>query len=133
MAQRDLHVSHLVHDARLRETTLARPYIIRYRVDPDRVVILRVRHGARRLTRPGTLYVGVTSNIARRVWEHRSSAIGGFVRDYGVRRLVFVELHESMADAILREKRLKKWRRAWKPELIERLNPQGRDLYDEPA
>jgi putative endonuclease len=72
----------------------------------------------------GTLYIGVTSDIARRAWEHRSNAVGGFVRDYGVHRLVFVEFHETMADAILREKRIKKWRRAWKLELIERDNPQ---------
>ena len=55
----------------------------------------------------------------------------GFFRDYGVHRLVLVEFHQTMADAILREKRLKKWRRAWKLELIERHNPQWRDLYDE--
>ena len=59
------------------------------------------------------------------------NAAAGFVRDYGVHRLVLVEFHETMADAILREKRLKKWRRAWKLELIERHNPQLRDLYDE--
>jgi putative endonuclease len=81
--------------------------------------------------RNGTLYVGVTSDIARRAWQHRSNAVGGFVRDYGVHRLVFVEFHETIADAILREKRIKKWRRAWKLELIERHNPQWRDLYDE--
>ena len=66
----------------------------------------------------------VLGNIVR-------NAVGGFVRDYGVHRLVFVEFHETMADAILREKRIKKWRRAWKLELIERHNPQWRDLYDE--
>jgi putative endonuclease len=71
--------------------------------------------------------------IARRAWEHRSNAVGGFVRDYGVHRLVFVEFHETMTDAILREKRIKKWRRAWKLELIERDNPQWRDLWDELA
>jgi putative endonuclease len=81
--------------------------------------------------RNGTLYIGVTNDIARRAWEHRSNGVGGFVRDYGVRRLVLVEFHETMADVILREKRLKKWRRAWKLELIERHNPQWRDLYDE--
>jgi putative endonuclease len=81
--------------------------------------------------RNGTLYTGVTSDIARRAWQHRSNAVHGFVRDYGVHRLVFVEFHETMADAILREKRLKKWRRAWKLELIEHDNPQGRDLYDQ--
>ena len=80
--------------------------------------------------RNGTLYVGVTSDLARRVWQHRLIAVGGFVRDYGVRRLVFVEFHETMADAILREKRIKKWRRAWKLELIEGQNPGWRDLYD---
>ena len=66
----------------------------------------------------------VLGNIVR-------NAVGGFVRDYGVHRLVFVEFHETMADAILREKRIKKWRRTWKLELIERHNPQWRDLYDE--
>ena len=74
--------------------------------------------------RNGTLYVGVTSDIARRAWQHRSNAVGAFVRDYGVHRLVFVEFHETMADAILREKRIKKWRRTWKLELIERHNRQ---------
>jgi putative endonuclease len=81
--------------------------------------------------RNGTLYVGVTSDLARRVWEHRSNAITSFVQDYSVYRLVFAEFHETMADAILREKRIKKWRRAWKLELIERDNPQWRDLYSD--
>ena len=80
--------------------------------------------------RNGTLYVGVTSDIARRAWQHRWNAVVGFLRDYGVHRLVFIEFHETMADAILREKRIKKWRCAWKLELIERHNPQWRDLYD---
>ena len=80
--------------------------------------------------RSGTLYVGVTSDIARRAWQHRSNGVGVFVRDYGVHPLVFVEFHEIIADAILREKRIKKWRRAWKLELIERHNPQWHDLYD---
>jgi putative endonuclease len=79
----------------------------------------------------GTLYTGVTSDIARHAWQHRSNAVDGFVCDYGVHRLVFVEFYETMADAILREKRIKKWRRAWKLELIERHNPQWRDLCDE--
>lgn len=81
--------------------------------------------------RNGTLYVGGTSDIARRIWEHRSNAVGGFVRDHGVHRLVLVELHETMADTILREKCIKKWRRTWKLELIERHNRQWRDLYEE--
>jgi putative endonuclease len=83
--------------------------------------------------RNGIFYVGVTSHIARRAWQHRSNAVGGFVRDYGVHRLVLVEFHETIADAILREKRIKKWRRAWKLELIERDNSQWRDLYDQLA
>jgi putative endonuclease len=81
--------------------------------------------------RNGTLYVGVTSDLARRVWQHRSNAVSGFVSDYRVYSLVFMEFHETMADAILREKRIKKWRRTWKLELIERQNPQWRDLYVE--
>ena len=59
--------------------------------------------------RNGTLYIGVTADLARRVWQHLSNAVAGFVRDYSVCRLVFAEFHESMADAILREKRIKKW------------------------
>jgi putative endonuclease len=73
--------------------------------------------------RNGTLYTGVTADLARRVWQHRSNSVDGFVRDYHIYRLVHVEFHETMADAILREKRLKKWRRAWKLELAERDNP----------
>ena len=79
------------------------------------------------------LYIGVTSDLGGRVWQHRSNAVDGFVRDHHVHRLVFAEFHQTMADAILREKRIKKWRRAWKLELIERENPQWRDLYDELA
>jgi len=81
--------------------------------------------------RNGTLYVGVTSDLATRVWQHRSSAVDGFTRHYHVHRLVFAEFHQTMADAILRERRIKKWRRAWKLELIESQNPQWRDLYEE--
>jgi putative endonuclease len=81
--------------------------------------------------RNGTFYVGVKSDMARRVWQHRSNTVGGFVRDYAVYTLVFVEFHDTMADAILREKRIKKWRRAWKLELIERHNPRWRDLCDD--
>jgi putative endonuclease len=80
-----------------------------------------------------TLYVGVTSDLARRVSEHRSGAVDGFTRDYGIRRLVFAEFHDTMEDAIVREKRVKRWRRAWKLELIEQHNPQWRDLYEELA
>ena len=83
--------------------------------------------------RNGTLYVDVTGDLALRIWQHRSNAVAGFVQDYGVHRLVFVEFHSTMEAAILHEKRLKKWRRAWKLELIERHNPQWRDLNDELA
>jgi len=81
--------------------------------------------------RNGTLYVGVTSDIARRAWTHRYGETKGFTARYGVHRLVYVELHATMLDAILREKQIKKWRRAWKIRLIEQDNPQWRDLYDD--
>ena len=78
--------------------------------------------------RNGTLYVGVTSDAARRIAEHRGDAADGFTQRYGVRRLVYAEFHETMLDAIQREKQLKKWRRQWKLELIENANPAWRDL-----
>ncbi len=81
--------------------------------------------------RHGTLYVGVTGDLGRRVWERKTDAIDGFTKRYQVHVLVYAEFHATMADAILREKRLKKWRRAWKIILIERANPAWRDLYDE--
>ena len=81
--------------------------------------------------RNGTLYVGVTGDVAKRVWEHRSGAVPGFTRQYAVHMLVYVEFHEAMPDAILREKQIKKWRRAWKLALIEEGNPDWRDLYQE--
>lgn len=79
----------------------------------------------------GTLHIGVTSDIARRVWEHRSGAVDSFTRRYGVYRLVYAEFHETMPDAILREKQMKKWRRQWKLDLIEPDNLEWRDLYAE--
>ena len=78
--------------------------------------------------RNGTLYVGVTSDVARRVWEHKSGAVAGFTRKYSVYLLVYAEFPETMPAAILREKQLKKWRRKWKLDLIERDNPEWRDL-----
>ncbi|WP_341895983.1 GIY-YIG nuclease family protein [Ferrovibrio terrae] len=81
--------------------------------------------------RNGTLYVGVTSDLAQRIWQHRSGAVDGFSKQYAVYRLVHAEFHDTMADAILREKRIKKWRRAWKLALIEATNPDWRDLYDD--
>ena len=79
----------------------------------------------------GTLYVGVTSDIARRVWEHKSDAIDGFTKKYGIHILVYYEIHATMPDAILREKQMKRWNREWKIKLIQQLNPQWRDLYED--
>jgi putative endonuclease len=81
--------------------------------------------------RRGTLYVGVTADLVRRVWQHREGTLGGFTQCYGVKQLVWYEPHGSMEAAIVREKSLKKWRRAWKLELVEGSNPQWRDLWDE--
>ena len=83
--------------------------------------------------RNGTLYVGVTGEPLRRVWEHKSGEIEGFTKQYGVKLLVYLEVHPTMSEAILREKQIKKWRRAWKIALIQRDNPKWRDLYDEIA
>lgn len=79
----------------------------------------------------GTLYVGVTNDIVRRTWEHRTDAVEGFTQRYQIHRLVHAEFHETMPDAILREKQIKKWRCAWKIKLIAEVNPTWRDLYDE--
>lgn len=80
--------------------------------------------------RNGTLYTGVTSDPIRRIWEHREGAGSSFARRYGVTMLVWFELHSTMDEAILREKRIKKWNRAWKLRLIEEMNPDWRDLYE---
>jgi putative endonuclease len=80
--------------------------------------------------RNGTLYVGVTSDLAHRIEGHRSGAVSAFTRKYGVHIVVFAELHDSMESAMMRERQIKKWRRAWKLELIERDNPQWRDLLE---
>lgn len=79
--------------------------------------------------RNGTLYIGVTSNLAKRGWEHKNKLVEGFTQKYQVHRLVYFETHEEKASAILREKQLKKWRRAWKIRLIEEQNPEWIDLY----
>jgi putative endonuclease len=78
--------------------------------------------------RNGTLYVGVTSRLAARAWEHRSGVAEGFTKRYGVHRLVWYEGHDTACAAITREKQIKKWRRAWKLEAIERRNPYWNDL-----
>jgi putative endonuclease len=79
----------------------------------------------------GTLYIGVTSDLLARVWQHKQDLVPGFTQKYRVHDLVWYELHQTMPDAILREKRLKEWRRAAKIELIESGNPKWRDLYPE--
>jgi putative endonuclease len=81
--------------------------------------------------RNGTLYVGVTRDLVRRTHEHRTKAAKGFTARYGVDRLVWFESYEDVEAAILREKEIKKWRRAWKLALVEKDNSQWRDLYDE--
>ena len=80
--------------------------------------------------RNGTLYVGVTSNLVRRVWEHRNGLGDGFTKRYEVYRLVYFELLDSMEAAIAREKHIKGWHRAWKLSVIEEANPEWRDLWE---
>ncbi|MDQ4421109.1 GIY-YIG nuclease family protein [Sphingobium sp. DEHP117] len=78
--------------------------------------------------RNGTLYAGVTSNLMQRIAQHRQEMLGGFTAEYDCKMLVWFEQHATMESAILREKRIKKWRRAWKIDLIEQSNPEWRDL-----
>ena len=80
--------------------------------------------------RNGTLYTGVTSVLAYRVWQHREEVFEGFTKKYGVKMLVYYEIHEDPSQAIEREKRMKRWRRAWKIRLIEERNPQWKDLSE---
>ena len=77
----------------------------------------------------GTLYIGSTSNLVRRVWEHKVKAVPGFTAKYGVDRLVWFECHDTLEAAMQREKRIKSWKRAWKVELNEKDNPHWIDLY----
>jgi len=79
--------------------------------------------------RNGTLYVGVTSDLIKRAWEHKNNIVEGFTKRYGIHVLVWYELHPTMESAIQRERALKEWKRAWKLELIEKVNPQWQDLY----
>jgi len=83
--------------------------------------------------RNGTLYVGVTSNLVQRVWQHREGFVEGFTREYGVKTLVWFEQHESAESAIAREKQIKKWNREWKIRLVETENPYWNDRYPEIA
>jgi putative endonuclease len=81
--------------------------------------------------RNGTLYTGVTSNLIRRVYEHKNNLVNGFTKAYGIHHLVWYENHESWESAIKREKQIKKWKRAWKLNLIEKKNPLWDDLYED--
>ncbi|SOB79217.1 putative endonuclease [Sphingomonas guangdongensis] len=79
--------------------------------------------------RNGTLYIGVTSDLLKRTWEHREGIADGFTKRYGCRTLVWFEAHDRIDDAIRREKQMKEWRRAWKLRQIEASNPDWQDLY----
>lgn len=79
----------------------------------------------------GTLYIGVTSDLVKRIWQHKNHIVSGFTEQHQVNRLVYFEQLDDMESAIMREKALKKWQRAWKIRLIEKTNPDWLDLYDE--
>jgi len=79
--------------------------------------------------RNGTLYIGVTSDLVKRIWQHKNNMVEGFTKRYGVHQLVWYELHENMQSALAREKRMKGWKRKWKLELIDSMNPNWQDLY----
>jgi len=81
--------------------------------------------------RDGVLYIGVTSALGDRVFIHKNDLVDGFTKKYGVHRLVYYEMHATMPDAIRRETQLKKWKRAWKVRLIQSMNPEWIDLFDE--
>jgi putative endonuclease len=80
--------------------------------------------------RNGTLYVGITSDLLKRVWEHKNKVVDGFTKQYNVTNLVCYECYDNPENAILREKQLKKWKRQWKLELIEKMNPEWVDLCE---
>ena len=79
--------------------------------------------------RNGTLYIGMSSNLVQRVWQHKNNMVEGFTDKYNVKHLVYFEVHDSAGSAITREKQIKKWRRKWKLRLIEEHNPQWEDLF----
>ncbi|MDP2953675.1 MAG: GIY-YIG nuclease family protein [Chloroflexota bacterium] len=81
--------------------------------------------------RNGTLYIGITSDLTKRLYEHRNNLVDGFTKRYNIHTLVYYEITGDVNSALLRERQLKKWRRKWKIALIEKSNPQWRDLYDE--
>ena len=81
--------------------------------------------------RNGTMYIGVTSALVKRIWVHKNDLVDGFTKEYGIHTLVWYEMHGSMLRAIEREKAIKKWNRDWKVRLIESRNPEWRDLYED--
>jgi len=81
--------------------------------------------------RNGTLYVGITNDLIKRVWEHKNKCVEGFTNKYEIHHLVYYEFHENPESAITREKQIKKWRRLWKLKLIEEKNPMWKDLYND--
>jgi putative endonuclease len=80
--------------------------------------------------RNGTIYIGVTSDLLKRVWQHKQNLVKGFTKKYLIHQLVYYEVSDSMESAIIREKQLKKWKRLWKLKLIESINPEWEDLYE---
>ncbi|MFO1242682.1 MAG: GIY-YIG nuclease family protein [Rickettsiales bacterium] len=80
--------------------------------------------------RNGTLYIGVTSNLTQRVYQHKEGLADGFTKKYNIKLLVYYEIHEEIEQAILRETQMKAWQRKWKLELIEKFNPDWKDLYE---
>ena len=76
-----------------------------------------------------TLYIGVSSDLIKRVWQHKNDVVEGFSKKYNVHLLVWYEVHDEIASAIVREKQIKEWKRLWKTELIEKINPNWNDLY----
>ena len=79
--------------------------------------------------RNGTLYIGVTSDLIKRIWEHKNNIYEGFSKKYSIHNLVYYEIHSTFESAVTREKKLKGWKRKWKLELIEKENPHWKDLY----
>lgn len=102
--------------------------------DPEtRIIIMQYYTYMLASKRNGTMYVGVASNLIARVLAHKQNVVKGFTSKYGVHRLVWYECHCSKEAALIREKRIKKWKRAWKLELIEKGNPSWQELYDQIA
>jgi len=79
----------------------------------------------------GTLYIGVTNDLVKRIYEHKQNAVNGFTKKYNVHTLVYYKVHRDIEETIMKEKQMKKWNRKWKVRIIEEKNPEWKDLYDE--